>query len=119
MFSIARMAETYDVALAPHCPLGPIALASCLQVDACSVNFVFQETSVGIHYNSEDGQSVDPTSYVTNPIFTVDEEGFMALPSLPGLGIEVDEERVRANAIKGHDWKDRAWQLEDGTPTTW
>ncbi len=31
---IASMAEAYDVALAPHCPLGPIALAACLQVDA-------------------------------------------------------------------------------------
>ena len=35
---IASMAEAYDVALAPHCPLGPVALASCLQVDACSPN---------------------------------------------------------------------------------
>ncbi len=29
---IAAMAEAYDVALAPHCPLGPIALASCLHL---------------------------------------------------------------------------------------
>ncbi len=34
VFRIAAMAEAYDVALAPHCPLGPIALASCIQVDA-------------------------------------------------------------------------------------
>jgi galactonate dehydratase len=53
MLSIARLAESYDVGLAPHCPLGPIALASCIQVDACCVNFVFQETSMGIHYNTE------------------------------------------------------------------
>ena len=48
---IAAMAEAHDVALAPHCPLGPIALASCLQVDATSYNAVIQEQSMGIHYN--------------------------------------------------------------------
>lgn len=48
---IASMAEAYDVALAPHCPLGPIALASCLNVDATSYNAVIQEQSIGIHYN--------------------------------------------------------------------
>ncbi|WP_439557086.1 enolase C-terminal domain-like protein, partial [Dyadobacter sp.] len=29
---ILSMAEAFDVAAAPHCPLGPIALAACLQV---------------------------------------------------------------------------------------
>ena len=48
---IASMAEAFDVALAPHCPLGPIALASCLNVDAVSYNAVIQEQSIGIHYN--------------------------------------------------------------------
>ena len=33
---IAVMAESYDVALAPHCLLGPIALAACMQVDLAS-----------------------------------------------------------------------------------
>ncbi len=46
LLNIARMAESYDVALAPHCSLGPIAFASCLHVDACCVNFVFQESSI-------------------------------------------------------------------------
>lgn len=40
---IAAMAEAYDVALAPHCPLGPVALASCLAVDFVSYNAVLQE----------------------------------------------------------------------------
>ncbi|KDB22558.1 hypothetical protein H109_05526 [Trichophyton interdigitale MR816] len=46
---IAAMAETYDVAIAPHCPLGPIALAACMQVDLSIPNFVIQEMSLGIH----------------------------------------------------------------------
>src|SRR5207245_2885256 len=48
---IASMAEAYDVALALHCPLGPIALASCLQLDAVCYNACIQEQSLGIHYN--------------------------------------------------------------------
>ena len=47
---IASMAEAYDVALAPHCPLGPIALAACIQLDATCANAVIQEQSIGIHY---------------------------------------------------------------------
>ena len=48
---IAAMAETYDIAVAPHCPLGPLALASCLQLAACTPNHAIQEISLGIHYN--------------------------------------------------------------------
>src|SRR5207237_7688361 len=48
---IAAMAEAYDVAVAPHCPLGPLALAACLQIAAATPNFVIQEMSLGIHYN--------------------------------------------------------------------
>jgi galactonate dehydratase len=59
---IAAMAEAYDVALAPHCPLGPIALAACLQVDFVSYNAVLQEQSMGIHYN----KGAELLDYVTN-----------------------------------------------------
>src|SRR3982751_679446 len=48
---IISMAEAFDVAAAPHCPLGPIALAACLQVDATCHNVFIQEQSLGIHYN--------------------------------------------------------------------
>ena len=49
---IANMAEAYDVALAPHCPLGPIVLAACVQVDASVANFATHEMSLVIHYNA-------------------------------------------------------------------
>lgn len=118
VFDIARMAEQYDVAIAPHCPLGPIALASCLQVDFCSINAAFQECSVGIHYNSEGG--ADLLDYVVNrSVFDIDDEGYMALPEGPGLGVEIDEAAVRAAARKGHQWRDRTWLLPDGAPTKW
>jgi galactonate dehydratase len=47
---IAAAAETYDVAVAPHCPLGPIALAACMQVALLAPNFAIQEMSLRIHY---------------------------------------------------------------------
>jgi galactonate dehydratase len=52
---IATMAEAYDVAVAPHCPLGPICLASSLQVDFCTPNAFIQEQSLGIHYAIRSG----------------------------------------------------------------
>ena len=60
---IADMAEAYDVAMAPHCPLGPIALAACVQVDTCSPNALIQEQSLGIRYN----ETNDVKDYLTDP----------------------------------------------------
>ena len=73
---IASMAEAYDVALAPHCPLGPIALAACLTVDATSYNACIQEQSIGIHYNV--GKTV--LDYVLNPEDFAFVDGRVAIP---------------------------------------
>ncbi|MDM5331307.1 galactonate dehydratase [Neobacillus sp. CF12] len=112
---IAAMAEAYDVALAPHCPLGPIALASCLQVDACSPNAFIQEQSLGIHYN----QGNDILDYILNPQTFEYQDGFVSLPKGPGLGVDVNEEKVREAAKIGHDWKNPVWRNEDGTVAEW
>ncbi|MFP7297924.1 galactonate dehydratase [Neobacillus niacini] len=112
---IAAMAEAYDVALAPHCPLGPIALASCLQVDACSPNAFIQEQSLGIHYNKGN----DILDYILNPQTFEYQDGFVSLPKGPGLGVEVNEEKVREAAKIGHTWKNPVWRNEDGTVAEW
>jgi galactonate dehydratase len=101
MRRIAAMAETYDVAVAPHCPLGPIALAANFQVDACTANFVIQEMSLGIHYNNT-GQDI--TSYIKNPEVWKVEDGYVAMLAGPGLGIEIDEEQVRALSTDAKPW---------------
>lgn len=98
---IVALAETYDVAVAPHCPLGPIALAACVQVDVASPNFAIQEMSLGIHYNST-GQ--DLTSYHTNPEVWNVTDGYIDIPKGPGLGIEVDEEEVRRLSKDAKAW---------------
>jgi galactonate dehydratase len=109
------MAEAYDVALAPHCPLGPIALAASLQVDFCSPNAVIQEQSLGIHYN----QGSDLLDYLVDPGAFRYENGFVPRLTAPGLGIEINEEKVREAAKIGHNWKNPVWRLEDGTVTEW
>ncbi|MEO6963840.1 MAG: galactonate dehydratase [Puia sp.] len=112
---IAAMAEAYDVALAPHCPLGPISLAAALQIDFCCLNAVIQETSMGIHYN----EGADLLDYIRNQeVFQV-ENGYISKPVLPGLGIEIDEKKVRKMASKGHDWKNPVWRNQDGSITEW
>ncbi|WP_028551596.1 galactonate dehydratase [Paenibacillus sp. UNC451MF] len=112
---IAAMAEAYDIALAPHCPLGPIALAACLQVDACSPNAFIQEQSLGIHYN----QGSDLLDYLIDPKTFDYKEGFVTIPQGPGLGIEVNEEKVREMTQIGHDWKNPVWRHADGTVAEW
>jgi galactonate dehydratase len=112
---IASMAEAYDVALAPHCPLGPIALAACLQVDATCHNAFIQEQSLGIHYN----QGNDLLDYLTDSSVFTYTDGFVAIPGGPGLGIEINEEHVRKMAKIGHDWKNPLWRHPDGSVAEW
>ena len=112
---IAAMAEAYDVALAPHCPLGPIALAASLQVDFCCPNAIIQEQSLGIHYN----RGSDLLDYLVDPGAFRYDQGYVPRLEGPGLGIEINEEKVRAAAAVGHDWKNPVWRLGDGTVAEW
>lgn len=107
---LAAMAETFDVAVAPHCPLGPLCLAASLQLDFCTPNAVIQEQSIGIHYN----QKVELLDYVKNPEFFKIEKGFITVKSAPGLGVEIDEERVRHAAKIPHNYRAPIWRHEDG-----
>jgi galactonate dehydratase len=112
---IAAMAEAYDVALAPHCPLGPVALAACLQLDAVSHNAFIQEQSLGIHYNAGN----DLLDYVTDTAVFDYAGGFVKIPQGPGLGIQVNEEMVREMATAGHRWRNPVWRHDDGSVAEW
>ncbi|MFB6634393.1 galactonate dehydratase [Streptomyces sp. NPDC056362] len=112
---IAAMAEAYDASLAPHCPLGPIALASCLQVGFATPNLLIQEQSLGIHYNT----GSDLLDYLVDPSVFRYEDGHVALLSAPGLGIEVDEKAVERAAETGHRWRNPVWRHKDGSFAEW
>jgi galactonate dehydratase len=112
---IASMAEAYDVALAPHCPLGPIALAACLQVDATCYNAFIQEQSIGIHYN----QGGEVTDYLLDSSVFQFNDGYVKIPSGPGLGIEINEAHVIEMAKSGHSWRNPVWRHRDGSIAEW
>ncbi|MFA5473571.1 MAG: galactonate dehydratase [Aminobacteriaceae bacterium] len=112
---IAAMAEAYDLAVAPHCPLGPIALAACLQLDFCTPNAFIQEQSLGIHYN----QGTDLLDYLADPSVFRYRDGHVSLPEGPGLGITVNEEVVLEKSREGHNWRNPIWRNTDGSVAEW
>ncbi|MPZ82782.1 MAG: galactonate dehydratase [Actinophytocola sp.] len=117
---ICRMAEAYDVAVAPHCPNGPISLAASVQVDFCAGNVIIQEQSLGLHYNQgyaglPPGEMAD---YLLDPAPLSPVDGRLPRPEGPGLGIEIDAEAVEA---RGADWTlaDPVWRVDDGRYAEW
>jgi galactonate dehydratase len=101
---IAGMAEAYYAAIAPHNPLGPISLAAGMQIAASIPNFLCQEqVSLG-------------NGYIRQP-FKV-RDGYLDLPTGPGLGIELDE-NLLADKID-HDWRNpQSYDADDGSVTDW
>jgi galactonate dehydratase len=112
---IAALAETFGAHLAPHCPLGPIALAASLQVVFATPNFLIQEQSLGIHYNRE----ADLLSYVLDPEPFRFQDGHAVRSDRPGLGVSVDEAAVRAADRSGHAWRNPVWRHPDGSFAEW
>jgi len=112
---IAAQAELYGAALAPHCPLGPIALAASLQVGFATPNLLIQEQSLGIHYNV----GGDLLDYLTDRTVFGYEDGHVRRPAGPGLGVEIDASAVERAAETGHSWRNPVWRLADGTLAEW
>ncbi|MCA8299021.1 galactonate dehydratase [Burkholderia sp. AU30198] len=111
---IAAMAEAYDVAVAPHCPLGPLTLAASLQIDFCTPNAFIQEQSTNVAYHDDNAMY----AYTRGIPFAFDA-GYVARPDAPGLGVEIDEEKVREAAATGHRWRNPVWRREDGSVAEW
>ncbi|MFB5314174.1 galactonate dehydratase [Enterococcus gallinarum] len=112
---IAAMAEAYDMAVAPHAPYGPVALAATLQVDSCTPNVFIQEQSLGIHYN----KGFDLLDFVKNKEVFQYKDGYVDLPSKPGLGLEMDEDRIKEISQEGLVWTNPQWKNYDGTIAEW
>ncbi|WP_022909361.1 galactonate dehydratase [Aestuariimicrobium kwangyangense] len=112
---IASLAEAHGALLAPHCPLGPIALAACLQVGFATPNHVIQEQSLGIHYN-RDADLLD-LLVDTAPLSAAN--GHVERWDSPGLGIELDEAAVRLADRTPHGWRGPIWRHLDGSFAEW
>ena len=113
---IAAMAEAYDVAVAPHCPLGPLALGACLQIAACTPNHAIQEISLGIHYNTG---GHDLLNFVLNKEALTPVDGYLPVPEGPGLGVEIDEDAVREADKDRHAWRNPIFRNKDGSFAEW
>lgn len=107
---IALMSELYFGSIAPHNPLGPISLAACLQVDACSPNFLVQE-----HPGNPDGGDLG-VGYLKEPF--VMRNGYIDVPTRPGLGVELDEDALREKLYDGK-WTTPRQYFEDGSNADW
>ena len=112
---IAAMAECFDVAVAPHCPLGPIAFAASLQLDYGTPNAVIQEQSLGIHYN----KGADLLDYLQDRTVFEYKDGYVYRNRKLGLGIEINEDKVREAAATGQHWKNPVWRTGDGVVAEW
>lgn len=115
MRRIAALAEVHGASLAPHCPLGPIALAASLQLAFAVPNFLIQEQSLRMHYH-QDGDLLD---YLVDPAVFDFVDGYAARSVAPGLGIEIDEPAVRRAAEIGHRWRNPVWRHDDGALAEW
>ena len=101
--------------LAPHCPLGPIALAASIQIDFAIPNFLIQEQSLGIQYGG--GNAL--LDYLVDPNVFAFTDGHVQRPTGHGLGIEVNEDVVRAAAAEPHRWRSPVLRHDDGSFAEW
>ena len=102
---IAAMAAVQDLGIAPHCSVGPVALAACLHVDVSTPNFMIQEAfaEFDVPWRNSFVKGWNP---IRNGEFFLSEE--------PGLGLDIDEE-----AIRQHPYVPNAFpSLWDGAWTT-
>ncbi|KAL4939437.1 hypothetical protein BDV06DRAFT_231068 [Aspergillus oleicola] len=115
---IANLAEAYDVAIAPHCPLGPVAFAASVHVALSTSNFAILEMSLGMHYNTEAGD-IDLLTYLKDQSVFDIEDGYVKAPTGPGLGIEIDEELVRKISKATSPWQCKEFYGPDGGIREW
>jgi galactonate dehydratase len=104
---IANMAEVYYIHIMPHCAIGPVALSACMHVDAAVPNFLIQE-SVGPDWLAD----------VVQPAWSV-KDGYIELPTVPGLGVEVDEKEVVKMAKYTEELGGEHFYEDDGSVADW
>jgi galactonate dehydratase len=101
---IAAMAAPQDILVAPHCSIGPVALAACLHFDVSTPNFLVQEA-----FAEFDVPWRNELVGGWNPI----RDGEFLLSDAPGLGLELDERAIADHPYVAHAFPslwDRDWQ---------
>ncbi len=105
---IANMAEVYYIHIMPHCAIGPVALTACLHVDAAVPNFLIQEM-------------VGPDRLFPDLVQTAWTivDGHITLPTVPGLGIEVDEREAARMTTYTEELGGEWYHPNDGSVADW
>jgi galactonate dehydratase len=103
---IAGMAEAYYTPLAPHNPQGPCSLAASYQVAASIPNFLIQERG--------DNEYADLLAKPLPPV----KDGHRPLLTDPGLGITIDEEKLKAQVGEPRPYK-VSYDPDDGSVVDW
>jgi galactonate dehydratase len=85
---IAAILAAQDLLVAPHCSIGPVALAAALHFDVSTPNFLIQETfsQYDVAWRAALVRGWDPL-----------RRGHFELPETPGLGLELDESVIAAH----------------------
>lgn len=112
---VMTMAEAFDVPVIPHCPLSPVAFAANLQAVFSSHNAVMQEQDLHLHDPAESAG----LEYLEDPETFEFNDGYVARPTGPGLGIDVDETYVREQSRFDVNWSNPKWHHEDGRIAEW
>ena len=112
---ISSAAESADVLVSLHCPLGPISLAACLHLDMVTPNSIVQAQSLDIDQPEQN----DMLAYLTDPDVFAFTDGYVTAPEGPGLGIDVDEAFVREQAQSDINWQNPIWYHDDGSIAEW
>jgi len=112
---IAANAESADILVSLHCPLGPISFAACLQLDMVTPHSIVQAQSLDIDRPADN----DLLAYLDDPGVFEFTDGYVTAPEAPGLGIEVDEAVVRDQAQSDINWQNPIWYHDDGSIAEW
>ncbi len=102
---IAGMAEAYYAPIAPHNPNGPCSLAASLQLAGCVPNFLVLERGDREH------------DLLAKPLPPV-VDGYRPLPTDPGIGITIDEDRLMAQVGEPREYLPR-FDADDGSVIDW
>ena len=83
LLRIATLAQEHGVALVPHAWKSGIIKAASLHVNAVLPDALFQEYCVA---------DTEINTKLTQQLLEIDEDGYVAVPTAPGLGIDLDED---------------------------
>jgi len=72
--------------------------------------------SLGIHYNTD---GYDLLTYLTDKSVFDLADGYVGIPTGPGLGVTIDEGMVRELDRNPHSWRNPVWRAPDGTLAEW